>query len=581
MGKTRKFVAILIAVLMLLPLTACATTAATAAPTAAPATADATATAAPASAEATATAPSVNGDIMTPAGRYPDTITISTGKEFYANPNFPEGKSSHDNAMLDFIKEKLNIQFNILWEVDASEYNNKLSLSIAAGDIPDMIRFRGDDYLTFRQMVNDGALADLTDAYNKCAGDYMKQTINSFVGNRFDPLTFDGKIYAYPNATLGYSHDILWIRNDWLRTVGMQPPKTIDDIKAVIKAFMDKDPGKNGTGKTVGMVLNATVPVGGYGNSLGSEPIFNSFGAFPKQWMKGDDGKVYYGSIAPEMKQGLQVLADMYKAGLIDKSFLTRTGPGETDAVINDNLCGVYFNPWWNAWPRADLAKAHPESDWIAVNAPLNADGKFVHEAAAPTDGIIAMSAKCKYPEALIKTLNIEFESYRGLNADGAAVMKPYIDNNVLWQAMYPTSDINLEFYDAVPKLGKLVKDYIDTGSLNVLPTTSAYDKTTAENAKRYFASKDVKDTGWIDYYARYVGSNGLNTPENVEKAACFYYSTASMTTLKPALDTMENTMYLQIITGEKPVSYFDDFVTQWKAAGGDKLTDEVQNLVK
>ena len=31
-----------------------------------------------------------------------------------------------------------------------------------------------------------------------------------------------------------------------------------------------------------------------------------------------------------------------------------------------------------------------------------------------------------------------------------------------------------------------------------------------------------------------------------------------------PTLDKMEQEMLLKIITGEKPVDYFDEFVTEW-----------------
>ena len=32
---------------------------------------------------------------------------------------------------------------------------------------------------------------------------------------------------------------------------------------------------------------------------------------------------------------------------------------------------------------------------------------------------------------------------------------------------------------------------------------------------------------------------------------------------------------YVQIITGEKPVDAFDDFVKQWYEGGGEKITEE------
>ncbi|MNW22342.1 hypothetical protein D3C71_2237620 [compost metagenome] len=41
-------------------------------------------------------------------------------------------------------------------------------------------------------------------------------------------------------------------------------------------------------------------------------------------------------------------------------------------------------------------------------------------------------------------------------------------------------------------------------------------------------------------------------------------------------LSKLESEAYLKIIYGEKPVEYFDDFVKEWKASGGDQVTADV-----
>ena len=43
-------------------------------------------------------------------------------------------------------------------------------------------------------------------------------------------------------------------------------------------------------------------------------------------------------------------------------------------------------------------------------------------------------------------------------------------------------------------------------------------------------------------------------------------------------LQELENEAFLQIISGEKPVDYFDTFVVEWYANGGKALTERVQN---
>ena len=41
-------------------------------------------------------------------------------------------------------------------------------------------------------------------------------------------------------------------------------------------------------------------------------------------------------------------------------------------------------------------------------------------------------------------------------------------------------------------------------------------------------------------------------------------------------LQKLERETYLSIIIGEKPLSYFDEFVKQWKAEGGERITKEI-----
>jgi putative aldouronate transport system substrate-binding protein len=41
-------------------------------------------------------------------------------------------------------------------------------------------------------------------------------------------------------------------------------------------------------------------------------------------------------------------------------------------------------------------------------------------------------------------------------------------------------------------------------------------------------------------------------------------------------LNTLEDETLVGIITGELPLDAFDDYVDQWKALGGDMMTDEV-----
>ena len=43
-------------------------------------------------------------------------------------------------------------------------------------------------------------------------------------------------------------------------------------------------------------------------------------------------------------------------------------------------------------------------------------------------------------------------------------------------------------------------------------------------------------------------------------------------------LQDLETSVFLKIIAGEEPVEYFDTFVQEWYAGGGEELTENVRN---
>ncbi len=520
--------------------------------------------------------------VLTPLGKYEEPVTVSISKVMITNPHLIEGQSPEDNIMLDWIRDELNINVEIAWQAESSEYNNKLSLNMASGNLPDIIYIPAANYLTFCQMVENDMLADLSEVYEKCAGDYLRATYDSFDGRNLDPLTFDGKLYGVTSANIGYGHNLLWLRADWMEKLNLDPPKTLDDLKYILKEFMEKDPGENGEGNTLGLALNATEPVNGYGSKFSADPIFHSVGAYPKQWMSDESGKVYYGSTAPEMKEGLAILRSMYEEGLIDKQFLTRVGAGETDAIVDAGLAGAWFAPWWGG--NVDIYSNNPEARLMPVNAPLDENGEYNHLTPAPTGDIIVVNKNCKNPEALLKIINLEYDIYRGINKEGMEAVKPVFDQGVSREALFPTGGFNLDYYDVVPELGRLTKELVETGVMNDNERTTDYDRWKAEGARRFADGVDPSDenakNNFSDYNGRYLGSNILDTPENHPVTPAYSYTTESSVSLKPTLDKMEQQMCLQIIIGEKDIDYFDEFVDQWYKLGGQTLTDEVQAII-
>lgn len=111
---------------------------------------------------------------------------------------------------------------------------------------------------------------------------------------------------------------MLWIRRDWIEKLGLEMPKTMEELYNVMLAFRDQDPDGNGQADTIGMVLHNNFLSAGFGDAVG---LFDGFGAYPTIWVDDGTGKLRYGSTMEESRQALDYLAKMYQEGLVDQDF--------------------------------------------------------------------------------------------------------------------------------------------------------------------------------------------------------------------------------------------------------------------
>ncbi|HZG75439.1 MAG TPA: extracellular solute-binding protein, partial [Paenibacillus sp.] len=363
------------------------------------------------------------GERVDPFGKYEETVTFTTGRRTIANHNLPEGDTLENNGYSRYVLSRINVKVESAWEVDPSTYAEKVALSISSGDIPDVMLV---DRKTFKQMLDAGVLEDLTDAFNDALAPSIRDFYDSYGGRLLSQTTIDGKIMGIPGTQLGGGHNMLWIRQDWLDRLGLEPPKTLDDVIAVAKAFMEKDPGGNGPGQTVGLVASSTV-AGIYNSMLGLDTIFTLYGAYPKQWIRDASGNVVYGSTTPEMKEALRKLSEMYQSGIIDKEFALRKAD-DANALLASGKAGLMFGAWWAPyWPLSDTIKNNPKADWRPYLAPLDEGGKLKIYTQDPVNEILVVRKGYPHPEAIVKVLNAENElhfGWEGITPEGVKIKK-------------------------------------------------------------------------------------------------------------------------------------------------------------
>ena len=517
--------------------------------------------------------------MTTPYGAYPETVTYTLGRtshNYDALKGTPyEGDNDTNNAWTRYINKKINAQNENIFEANTGEdYDQKVSMAIVSNEIPDIMAV--GDYETLKQLYENDLIADLTESYENTASDLIKEIYNSYGGRIFEKATFDGKLMALPTTEISHGPGILWIRKDWLDKLGLELPKTLEDLENVLQQFKDKDPGGNGVGKTEGLVVAPEV-AGKTGGPYQVNNIFAYFGAYPSQWLDDGSGNAFYGSIQPEMKEGLAVLADWYKKGLIDKQMAVRTND-DRKAILTSGKSGAFFGNWWGGWEVNESTSLNPEAKWVPCISPFDKNGQLKMFAGNPNSSYLVVRKGFEHPELIWKLASIQYDlSNYDENKEDLKELNDYKKLNVDGSVLAT----NIDYYDGLIKLGTKIKEALDTNDTSKLNRT---DLVLYEGCKAYEDNlknqSGITPADWAHYMSLVEAPSTVAKANIKEITPIFYGNTPSMSLKWPALSKLEQEMYLKIITGEKPVDYFDEFVETWKKTGGDEITAEVNQAI-
>lgn len=503
-----------------------------------------------------------------PFAAYEDTVTITLGRQGVSGNNLPAGDTLEDNDYVTYVEDRLNVDIKYDFSVeDLDAYNQKVTLAIVSNSIPDVMVV---DEQQFHRLAKAGMLADLTDLYENYASPLIKEYYGSYSEDRvLNTGRIDGKLYALPNTNIDGNFQLLWMRQDWLNNLSLELPKTVDDVQAIIEAFVERDPDGNGEKDTVGLLGDTSVV--GDGGFFTFDPIFNAHHSYPKSWFKDDQGNIVYGSTTPETKEALGVLRQMYADGLIDKEFLTRKWE-DNAGLVSSGRAGILFAPWFAGWAMSDAVKANPNADWVPLAVPLDEAGQRNMVPSVPSGSFLVVNKNMKNPEAVLKVLNVEYEGIRLIDP---VTQELYKGQGVGW-LNYPLN-LQLDFQDAlardVPIYEKVLKDK-DTSNLpaRIMPRVESVLKN-HENPKQDMAA--YADSLAFYTAAAVTGAKELNRIEPI-----FYGNTETMLKRGSNLEKLENETFLRIITGTSPLDEFDNFVSTWKSIGGDEVAKEIEEIV-
>lgn len=501
-------------------------------------------------------------------GKYAEGLTIDIVRSI-ASGDYAmyENETTKENIWTNYVKEQLGITFNYKWEVPAGQYEERLKLSLANGDIPDVFTINANDPL-FAELAQDGLIQPLDDYYEKHLLPEVKNIIQN-ADYTLERAKVDGKLYGLPLPTgKFFGPQVLWIREDWLKDLNLSIPETIEELKQVAQAFKNKDLNKNGQKDEIGMAACNDLMECNAG-------FLTAFNAVQYQWIDDGKGNAVYSSIQPQMKDALAELRNWYIEGLMDREYLIKD-MGKWSEDIMAEKAGIMYHPYWGGdWPGTT---ATPEAKWIAIPNPVGPNGKQ-HLYVPPYHGgnVIVVNSKFEHPEAIMKNMNLE---YKGAFAEDAVFGHgEFLENRHYTNKDGKTVPVN-ENYAFLGWFFALYQWFPADHESDVAKVISQ-DPNQLEGIQklRYETLKDTpRGTYWpaVNVQAEILS----NTNSNVIEPIWVYGPTETMKSRGSTLKTLEDEMFAQIITGEIPLDSFDNFVQQWKQQGGDQIALEINEFL-
>ena len=519
---------------------------------------------------------------------YSEPVTIKVGYAWGADFSWKGDENSSNNNWVKLYEDN-NILLDVLYEVDSSQGDTKLSTAIMSGDYPDIIGAKAADYVNY---AKSGVIQDITEAFETYASDELKEYLNTDGGLSLDAVKIDGKLYGLPLMGNGYDNvPIMFIRQDWLDNLGLEIPTTVEELQEVAHAFTYDDPDGDGQNNTYGLAVDGVDVLTQSGGDLNG--FFQCFGLYmgtdAMTFMEDENGNVVWGGDnAEKAKEALTVLQEMYQDGSLTRDFITM----DSNSIFEEaggGRCGIWFAPMWGAMVSQSNALINdPDAHMVAAPLP-DGTGKGENKtffSNTPTT-IFCVSSQCENPEVLIKLMNLsvqklcypeseeEFYKYYGDTehtgskaslTNTLAPLKNY-DNYQKESAALEsgdTSELNAEQLGDYNNM-KAFLDAKESGNMNM------EDPAVSAGAASYTVFGDPQ--GSYAVIDKLIKEDGFIT-------SCYQgLPTEKMAEVSPTLKKLTVETIVKIITGD-PVDTYDDFLQNWHSLGGDDALSEAQAWV-
>ncbi|WP_404434694.1 extracellular solute-binding protein [Microbacterium lacus] len=445
------------------------------------------------------------------------------------------------------LEEVIDVDLDITW-VPNSSYEDKTNITLAGDDIPQVMVIQGKSP-GFVRNAQAGAFWELTDYLD----DYpnLKSTYPEVQA----AASVNGEVYGVFRARDVMRAAVI-VRKDWLANVGMEMPKTTDDLYEIAKAFTEEDPDGNGADDTYGIIIPKWP--GAIGTNSPYDVMETWFGA-GNRWTE-RDGELVPSFTTDEFLEGVEYEKTLIDEGLVNPDYATFDSATWNEPFLNGKG-GIIIDVHSRAGVLMSLFKQqNPDTFDQFVDVSGNLEGPDGELHAHPTTGYSGFLA---VPKTNVRTEAELRGVLEVLNAMNSPEAGPILNNGIEGETYTVEGDLAVAITDAPQTLKDDVLSFSQLG-MNVGGFQGLLPKQPSDYEQEMYDKRKEIEASDLEF-ATFDPASPYVSPTYVSKGA--------------QLDVIVSDARLQYIAGQIDLNALKSAIELWRTSGGNDVIAEVNEL--
>ena len=319
-----------------------------------------------------------------------------------------------DNPVLNEMQETAGIKIN--WECMSDSLSEQVNIRIAGDELPDAFQGVGFSNYELTNYGGDGTFIDLSPYLTEEYMPNLAKILEEHPQIRSAITMSDGCIYGLPaaeqmgTAAIGADKDysifsipqFSMINKKWLDDLGLEVPKTLDELHDVLKAFKDNDMSH----KVYGNDAGTTIPMStGFDQWCWGQNIFYAGFGFTN-WTNDiisdlvlKDGKVDFVCVSDKYREAMEYFHNWYAEGLMDQEMFSMQ---DTQLMAKCQQGYVGVSTWW----YIEELMGEYAADYVflpVLDGPDGTHNVTIRTGGGTNSGQLSITSACQSPANLLK----------------------------------------------------------------------------------------------------------------------------------------------------------------------------------